>query len=52
MLNFNMIYQYLNLNLKSHPYLEFYRLVCRRKKPDFALRNLQFLIYSSVFGTN
>lgn len=52
MLNFRMIYQYLNLSLKSHLYLESYRLVCKRKKPAFALQNLQFLIYSSVFGTN
>lgn len=52
MLNFNIVYQYLNLSLKSHLYLESCRLVCGRKNPAFALWNLQFLFYSSVFGTN
>lgn len=35
MLNFRMVYQYLNLSLKSHLYLESYRLVCRKKKSWF-----------------
>lgn len=44
-----MVYQYLNLSLKSHLYLESCRLVCGRKKTAFALWNLQFLFYSSVW---